>query len=873
MDSVGFRILSMYMNNQKLSQSDFLALFPDTRFRYIHDYKVNEEGKKITRQGTNVLDLSLNKEGFGTFFTVNGFPSTGKAEEANLVSLNASYVDFDIDPKKYPTQEDRDSIIQEAIMRGVEAGIPTPTVINRTWKGVHLIWLYPEKLSPTPENVAWWRNVQKRLVHFYNGDRNCTDPTRVLRVPYTLHLKNPKEPFEVYVQSYKPECRPTLDALDKSVPQYSEKEISASGLSMKEVLAGLRPGKGLRHKGIMMMASLLLKDAETLEDVEDARRKVYAWDKQKNGSTEPDRERHDEIDNVIAWVVRKKHESQSEKTQRHEALLNDISKDIPKESVLDALKPLLEELALDVEPAEAEMYIRHKVKDTLSLTVEDIKTIVGYFKPMRKRMLEEAEAERKSAMQVQPEESLSDEEIAEAEKILKSPTLLYDILQMAKKLGVVGEEKNVLLHYVVVTSRKLDRPLSVTVKGDSAAGKSFTLTIVLKLFPESAYIDLTEATPQSFFYTPEDHFKHRVIVIFEKHGSERADYAIRTLQSEGKLKIQVTVKNPVTGAFEAQTIEREGPTGFITTTTASVIHNENDTRNISMFPDQSQAQTERVYEAIEGRYTGVKKPGDDELKPWRDAQTLLKPLKVRIPFVEGFRKHFPRNIIRTRRDYGHFLAIIETSALLHQMQRQKIEIDGETYILATLADAHIAMVIVEESLSKSIYELPEKSIEVIKGARELSTELSDDPEATDPPTFNITALAKKLGWDRDTVSKWTKPATKKGYLTIVTESKGSKGAEYKLEEKELPTDAFLPSIAVLLADYPNESIEGIYDPLTGCLGFPQESTDAPTQADPTPKTTPRGEGNGSVGGVNGVGASVQADASRETSPDPSSFDF
>ena len=180
MDSVGFRILSMYMNNQKLSQSDFLALFPDTRFRYIHDYKVNEEGKKITRQGTNVLDLSLNKEGFGTFFTVNGFPSTGKAEEANLVSLNASYVDFDIDPKKYPTQEDRDSIIQEAIMRGVEAGIPTPTVINRTWKGVHLIWLYPEKLSPTLENVAWWRNVQKRLVHFYNGDRNCTDPTRAI---------------------------------------------------------------------------------------------------------------------------------------------------------------------------------------------------------------------------------------------------------------------------------------------------------------------------------------------------------------------------------------------------------------------------------------------------------------------------------------------------------------------------------------------------------------------------------------------------------------------------------------------------------------------------------------------------------------------
>jgi len=113
---------------------------------------------------------------------------------------------------------------------------------------------------------------------------------------------------------------------------------------------------------------------------------------------------------------------------------------------------------------------------------------------------------------------------------------------MVKKLGVVGEEKNVLLHYIILTSRKLRQPLSATVKGDSSSGKSYTLLTTIKLFPKSAYIDLTDATPQSFYYCPEDYFKHKIIVIFEKHGGERADYAIRTLQSEGKLKIQVTIK-------------------------------------------------------------------------------------------------------------------------------------------------------------------------------------------------------------------------------------------------------------------------------------------------------------------------------------------
>src|SRR3989344_5194010 len=120
------------------------------------------------------------------------------------------------------------------------------------------------------------------------------------------------------------------------------------------------------------------------------------------------------------------------------------------------------------------------------------------------------------------------------------------------------------------------------------------------------------------------------------------------------------------------------------------------------------------------------------------------------------------------------------------MQREKVELGGRTYIRATLADAHIAKVIVEDSLSKSIYELPEKSIELIKAACEYTEELRDrewdDESPEKSPMFTITGLSKKLGWDRDTVAKWMEPATKKGYITMTNESRGSKGAEYKVEE-------------------------------------------------------------------------------------------
>lgn len=49
------------INKNLITQEEFIALFPDTRFRYIHD--VNGS----TIQGNNVLDMSWNKKGYGIF--------------------------------------------------------------------------------------------------------------------------------------------------------------------------------------------------------------------------------------------------------------------------------------------------------------------------------------------------------------------------------------------------------------------------------------------------------------------------------------------------------------------------------------------------------------------------------------------------------------------------------------------------------------------------------------------------------------------------------------------------------------------------------------------------------------------------------------
>lgn len=421
---------------------------------------------------------------------------------------------------------------------------------------------------------------------------------------------------------------------------------------------------------------------------------------------------------------------------------------------------------------------------------------------------------------------LTDDEKERAKAPLSSPTLLYGILQAIKRLGVAGEEKIALLHYLVLTSRITDDPLSVLVKGESAVGKSFVVSQVLRLFPQDSFIDITDATAQSFFYAPKGHFAHKIIVIFEKHGEEKADYSIRSLQSEKKLKIQVTIKDPKTGQFFSKEHEVEGPAGFITTTTEAIIHQENETRHLSIYPDESVKQTALTFESTDAKYRGVPPVDETLLQLWRNIQRVLKPYPVVIPFVEELRKSFPQKPVRVRRDYGKLLSLLAVITLLHQEQRERTVLHGTEYLIATLVDFHIAKILLEDTLQKTIYALSPKSEQVIEATKKLV------PEDGMSSGVSIRDMATELDWDYDTVKKWFEPALQKGFFTILSEHKGSKPAQYKPADKKLPSRTILPDTEDLCSI--NSEWLGnrkVYDPIVGTIYDlkPDESTDVPTE--------------------------------------------
>jgi DNA primase catalytic core len=306
---------------------------------------------------------------------------------------------------------------------------------------------------------------------------------------------------------------------------------------------------------------------------------------------------------------------------------------------------------------------------------------------------------------------LTEAEATAALELLRDPNLVDRIVEAFAAVGVVGEETNALVAYLAAVSRKLPDPLAVVVRSSSAAGKSSLLEAALGFVPEEDRVAFSAMTGQSLYYLGESDLAHRVLAIAEEEGAARAAYALKLLQSEGRLSIASTGKDPASGRLVTHTYRVQGPVAILTTTTAVDVDDELLNRCVVLTVDEGRTQTRAIHDAQRRAQTldGLlaRRDRDAVIKVHQDAQRLLRPLLVAIPFAD--RLTFADDRTRTRRDHVKYLALIRAVALLHQHQREQrtVEHHGEkvTFIEATAGDIALANKLAAVVLGRSLDEL------------------------------------------------------------------------------------------------------------------------------------------------------------------------
>lgn len=287
----------------------------------------------------------------------------------------------------------------------------------------------------------------------------------------------------------------------------------------------------------------------------------------------------------------------------------------------------------------------------------------------------------------------------EAIKFLRRTDLLTKTNELIGKSGVIGEQTNRLLMYLIFTSRKTNNPLHCISLGSSGVGKTHLQSKVSELIPEEDKIEITVLSANAFYYFNRTELQHKLILIEDLDGAESVLYPLRELQSKKRITKTVVHKD-ARGNTKTIHLTVEGPVSVSGCTTQESIYEDNSNRNFLLYIDESSEQDIRImnYQRLisAGKINEDAEHKSRELL--KDVQRVLKPIKVINPFAEYL--ELPQSVFKPRRTNSHYLQFIEAITFYKQYQReQKVnEETGEVFIETEIEDIEEANELIQEVL-------------------------------------------------------------------------------------------------------------------------------------------------------------------------------
>ena len=343
-----------------------------------------------------------------------------------------------------------------------------------------------------------------------------------------------------------------------------------------------------------------------------------------------------------------------------------------------------------VKAAAAELYVEE------ALIKQDLGRLLLVLEQLQQEQIEAATSARETNVE------LSATEREAALELLRDPKLIERILADYESCGLVGEETNKLVCYLACVSRRLAQPLAVLIQSGSAAGKTSLMDATLAFMHVEDQIRYSALTGQSLYYMGRLALQHKILAVAEEEGVAQASYALKLLQSDGRLRIAAAGKNQGTGRQQTESYEVEGPVMMFLTTTSEAPDEELASRCLVLHVNESRDQTAAIHARQRASYTRGGQLATAQrqqlVKLHQDAQRLMAPLPVVIPWAGEL--SFRDDQTRMRRENAKYLGLIAASALLHQYQRPRRSLGSNAgdngngqvleYVEATREDAVLA---------------------------------------------------------------------------------------------------------------------------------------------------------------------------------------
>jgi DNA primase len=339
----------------------------------------------------------------------------------------------------------------------------------------------------------------------------------------------------------------------------------------------------------------------------------------------------------------------------------------------------------------------------------------------------------------------------EALRLLSSPTFFNEFLAAIEKAGLVGEQKNALVLFIVIISRLLRRPLNALIKGVSSSGKNWLVKLLLLFVPRDCVLEISSASLRALNYSGDD-LRHCVIYLQEHNEAAGGIHPMRLLISEGKL-IRI-VSAWVDGELVTKRYVARGPVASISTTTKQGLEIDDETRHLSLWLDQGPRQTRQIIKRYTQAGNGLSK---SERRAWRMVQRVIaQRVGVRISFPAWFNKVADGTFVEdvsVRRYYPAFIEACRSVCLIRSFQRESHK--QRDPLQVQFADFAIAALIFDDVFVESLHHQKGSGLETRRVVERISADQNGKPVAAKD-------LAKELGVSTHTAYRRIRAAIKSG---------------------------------------------------------------------------------------------------------------
>ena len=358
---------------------------------------------------------------------------------------------------------------------------------------------------------------------------------------------------------------------------------------------------------------------------------------------------------------------------------------------------------------------------------------------------------------------LSEQEKEEALRYLRDENLMQNTFDDLGKTGIVGEEENRMIMFLVFLSRILAEPLHIISFGASGSGKTYLQEKIARLLPPESKIEITAFSANSLYYFKSAELQHKVLLIEDLDGAQQALYPLRELQSKQKLNKVISLKDSK-GEIKKQSYTAESAVCVAGCTTKESIYEDNANRSILIYIDNSEKQDERIIAYQQQLSAGTINLFEEEKwkKLFINIQRLVVTHKVYNPYATMLQ--VPSLVFKKRRANAMYLKFIEVVTLYNQFRKransdEAIAKKEKDYLETTIEDIEWT-----NRLLKRVF--LNKSDDLAHATRNILEKIKKHLKAKKELTFTTRDLKTDLRMGESLLKKHLPKLVNQGYLKI-----------------------------------------------------------------------------------------------------------